>query len=120
NSPPEPGIMAASSAVHSAPIRLSSPATNQQAKIIHSEPNCSAMGVIFLNTPEPTIALTTSKIADVRVTFRFRVVAVGSMLFQGLGEVRADASDADVGKRFATSLFVARRDPYNGFAVRQK
>src|SRR5690606_29523047 len=68
--------MAASSAVHSAPIMLSTPATSQQARI--SVPSCrlSAIGTTFLNTPEPMTALIINSTAADPPTVRGKVVFV--------------------------------------------
>jgi len=50
--------------VDKAPAKLIKPARSQQEITSRGEPSSAYIGAIFLNTPEPTITLTTKTMAD--------------------------------------------------------
>jgi hypothetical protein len=49
---------------------------NQQSKINHGVPSSSAIGAIFLNTPDPIITLITKKLAALKPNFGCKLFVV--------------------------------------------
>ena len=73
--------MLTNSAVHKAPAKLTIPASNQQSRINQGDPNCSAIGAIFLNTPDPIITLMTKKLAALNPNFGCKLFVEVSCTF---------------------------------------